>query len=72
MPRPVEIIEYPPIYPFIGAVEIGILGTDGKEAIKTGEGVFLSPGTNTIYLFPGHDWVEALLLHEDRDHLVWN
>lgn len=72
MPCPVQVIEYPAVYPFTDMTVAEVIDTEGNEAIKTGEGVFLSPGTNTIYLFPGCDWVEAQLLYEDRDHLAWN
>lgn len=71
--RPVTLEHLPPVFPFIApGCELLISDGKGNLAEKKGEGIYLSAGTNTIYLLPTYDWVEAQLLYEDRDHLAWN
>lgn len=71
MPGPVEIHEFPNVYPFNQHIEkVGTI--NGVACTSHGYGVFLLEAANMVYLFPGYDSWAAKLLVQERDPLVWN
>lgn len=70
MPEPIEVHEYPDVYPFNSVATC--YGQGGVECERCDKGIYFDKASNVLYLFPGHDRWLAKMVIEEKSHLKRN